>query len=380
MGILTTMKNSKIKSLVFSDVHLYHDRTKTEHIVLGLLKALPDSEKLRDIDIIFISGDLFDHSVFMPNKDTFHVLKFVYHLLNMCVKYDIILRVLEGTPSHDWKQSKIIMDINSHLPKPVDARHVTNLSIEHIEPLGIDVLYVPDEWGSGCSSTFLEVKKLLEVHNLEKVDLSIMHGCFNYQFPVNLVGKPDVHDEKSYLDITRYLIIIGHYHTPSIYERIYVPGSFDRLKHGEEEPKGYLMFNIYDTGAYDVEFIENKDAMIYKTFDCSDTPVSEVIRHVSRFLNGSQDECFIRILANKEDAIYSGMRDLKQTFPNVNFIISLKTKNTTKQKMVSETQDIVRPSSLGAENIIELMADRIKDKYPEYSDVYIEMLKGVIHD
>lgn len=374
------MKNSKLKALVFSDVHLYHDRTKTSHIVRGLLKALPDTEALREIDIIFISGDLFDHEVFMPNTDTRIVINFVYHLLNLCVKYDIVLRILEGTPSHDWKQSKLITDINDNLPEPADVKHAMVLSIEHIERFGIDVLYVPDEWGTGCANTYLEVKELLDKHNLEKVDFAIMHGCFNYQFPVNLVGKPDVHDEQSYLDITRYLIIIGHYHTPSIFERIYVPGSFDRLKHGEEEAKGHLEFTVFDTGAYDVKFIENENAMIYKTMDCSDTPVSEVIRHVSRFLNGLTEECFIRILANKEDAIYSGMRELKQTFPNVNFNISLKNKNKVKEKMVSETQDIVRPSSLLADNIIDLMAARLQDKYPEYAEEYIEMLKGVINE
>lgn len=378
METLTTMKNSKLKALVFSDVHLYHARTKTEHIVRGLLRALPDSEKMRDIDIIFISGDLFDHEVFMPHPDTRIVINFVYHLLKLCVKYDIVLRILEGTPSHDWKQSKLITDLNDNLSEPADVKHVMTLSIEHIERFGIDVLYVPDEWGTGCANTFLEVKTLLEKHNLEKVDFSIMHGCFNYQFPVNLVGKPDVHDEQSYLDITRYLIIIGHYHTPSIFERIYVPGSFDRLKHGEEEPKGHLEFTVFDTGAYDVKFVENENAMIYKGFDCSNTPVSEVVRHIGRYLNNSTEECFIKIIANKEDAIYSGMRELKQTFPFVNFTVSLK--NKPKDKMVSQTQDIVRPASLMADNIIDLMATRLKDKYPEYADEYIEMLKGVIHE
>ena len=380
METLTDMKNSKLKALVFSDVHLYHDKTKTEHIVRGLFRALPDSERMRDIDIIFISGDLFDHEVFMPHHDSTHVIRFIYHLLNLCSKYDIVLRILEGTPGHDWKQAKLVIDINNNLPNPVDVKHATTLSIEHIERFGIDVLYVPDEWGTSCSNTFLEVRELLDAHNLEKVDLAIMHGCFNYQFPVNLVGKPDVHNESSYLDITRYFIIIGHYHTHSTYERIIVPGSFDRLKHGEEEPKGYLEFTIYDTGAYDYTFIENPDAMIHKTFDCSDTEVGEVVKHIARYLNGSQEECFIRIMANKEDAIYSGMKELKAIFPFVNFTVTLKDRSKTKDKMVSETQDIVRPSSLLAENIIELMRARVESRYPEYVDEYIDLLKGEINE
>ncbi len=48
--------------------------------------------------------------------------------------------------------------------------------------------------------------------------------------------------------------------------------------------------------------------------------------------------------------------------------------------MVSETQDIVRPSSLLAENIVELMRARVESRYPEYVDEYIDLLKGVINE
>ena len=373
-----TMTNSKLKALVFSDVHLYHDKTKTEHIVLGLRKALADTEKLRDIDIIFISGDLFDHAVFMPNNDAYFVITFIYHLLEMCVKYDIVLRVLEGTPSHDWKQSKLIVSINENLPEPANVKHVVNLSIEYIDRFGINVLYVPDEWGTGCADTYGEVCQLLLEHNLEQVDLSIMHGCFNYQFPVNLVGKPDVHDEKSYLDITRYLIIIGHYHTPSNFERIYVPGSFDRLKHGEEEAKGHLEFTIYDDGAYDVTFIENKDAMIFKTFDFADAEVGDVVTTLRKYLGDDKRERFIRILANKDDAIYSGMRDLKRTFPFITFSVTLK--NKPKDKLVSESQEIVRPATLTQENILELMATRLANRHPSIAEDCLTLLRTVMNE
>lgn len=370
------MKTSKLKILVFSDVHLYHDKTRTEHIVFGLLKQLPDNESMRDVDLIVISGDLFDHSVFMPNKSIQVVITLVYHILKLCVKYDIVLRILEGTPSHDWRQSKLFIDINDNLRKPADVRHVVNLSIEHLERFGIDILYVPDEWGTGCSDTFLEVKQLLLDHNLTKVDFSIMHGCFNYQFPVNLVGKPDVHDEASYLSITRHLIFIGHYHTPSVFERIYVPGSFDRLKHGEEEAKGHLVATVHNDGSYDVKFVENKNAMIYKTFDFAGYSVGEVADTLNRYFNDDVSERYIRILADKEDAIYGGVTDLKRSYPFANFSISLKTKE--KDKMVSEAKDIVRPNSLNNENIIELMQQRLAEKYPLEAADCISALRSLI--
>jgi hypothetical protein len=297
----------------------------------------------------------------------------------MCHKYDIVLRVLEGTPSHDWKQARLIIDINANRLHPVDVRHVTVLSIEHIERFGIDVLYVPDEWGEGCAATFKEVEDLLIKHNLEKVDLSIMHGCFNYQFPVNLVGKPDVHDEASYLGITKYLILIGHYHTPSSFERIYVPGSFDRLKHGEEEAKGYLDFTIFSDGAYEVNFIENKDAMIYKTLDVSGLELSDSLAHIDTYMSGiGRDTCHIRLLVNKEDPIYSGAKDLNRKYPHASFTISAKDK--PKDKMVSESKEIIRPNTLSSDNIVDLMMDRLKAKHPEAAEDCIEMLRSVVNN
>lgn len=368
---------SKINALVFSDVHLFHDKTKTEHILFGLQKALADHERLSDVDIIFISGDLFDHSVFLPNKDISLVLKFLNHLLNMCHKYDIVLRVLEGTPSHDWKQSRMIEDLNKMRKEPVDAKHVEVLSIEHIEKFGIDVLYVPDEWGTSCADTFEEVKMLLQEKGLEQVDLSIMHGCFNYQFPVNLVGKPDVHDENSYLSITKYLVIIGHYHTHSKFERIVVPGSFDRLKHGEEEAKGYLKFSIWDDGRYEVQFVENKVAMIYKTLDFRSMEIIDIINFLKDF-NKDNKEKFVKIIAEKDDPVFKGLKELKALFPNIHF--SIDTKKNEEVVPVKQSFDIVRPTTLTAQSLEKIMQERLTQKYPDKADGCMETLRRILNN
>lgn len=373
-----SLKKSKITSLIFSDVHLFHDKTKTEHILLGFYDALKDNERLRDIDIIFISGDLFDRAVFFPNPDVYLASQFVNYLLNMCEKYDIVLRVLEGTPSHDWKQSKIIPEMNAMRPNPCDVKHVTTLSIEYIEKFGMNVLYVPDEWGTSCSATFEEVKELLITKNLKQVDLAIMHGCFNFQFPANLVGKPDVHDENSYLGITKYAIVIGHYHTPCKFERIHVPGSLDRLKHGEEEDKGYLKLTMYDDGKYNMEFIVNPNAMIYKTFDVIGKSVEQINKIITNYLKDQQFEQYIRLLIDRDDVIYTGLKDLKSRYPLVHF--SLQTKKKEKEKLVSQTSDIVRPPTLTFENIESLLKERLIDKYPDKVGHCIKLLRSIVNN
>lgn len=370
---------SDLNIIVLSDIHLFHDKTPTEHIVNNLFDAVPNNDTMQDVDMIIISGDLFDRAVSLPNVNVWHAHRFVNHLVSVCEKYDIVLRVLEGTPSHDWMQSRMVTSIVNARGNKCDAKHVSILSIEHIQRFNLDVLYVPDEWGSGCASTFEEVKELLIKNNLEKVDLSVMHGCFNYQFPVNLVGKPDVHDEASYLGITKYAIVIGHYHTPSVFERIYVPGSFDRLKHNEEEDKGYLFLNLKKDGSFNVTFKENKNAMLYRTFDFENKQMDYIVHFLRELLTDNQKEQFIRILCSKEDSVYKGVSDLKQLFPFVTFSISLK-KDKTVKTLVAETKDIVKPKAITLDNIETLLRERLEEKFPDKATECMNVLRSVIND
>lgn len=373
------MTNSKLKGIVLSDVHLFHDKAKTFYIVDGLIKAFPIHERFRDVDIFFISGDLFDRTISLSSPDLYYATRFIRHLLKLCSKYDIMLRILEGTPSHDWKQSRVVVEMNESLTNKVDVKHVTNLSIEYIERFDINVLYVPDEWGSGCESTLEEVKELMYSRGLDKVDFSIMHGCFGYQFPVNLAGKPDTHDEVSYLEITKHLVFIGHYHTPSIFERIYVPGSFDRLKHNEEEDKGYLEFTIYDDDTRDVKFIKNPNATIFKTINCRGRKVDEIYRMLDKVTKNVPDDKFsyIKLIANKEDAIYKGMGELKARYRNIFFTVDSKQKKKTEK--LATTDDIVKPKTLDSITIEKLMSQRIHDKYPEMANELMTTFKDVIN-
>ena len=80
---------------------------------------------------------------------------------------------------------------------------------------------------------------------LTKVDYAVMHGQFDYQLPKHITGMPR-HDSQKYLDIVKHYIFIGHIHTHSVYDRIIAQGSFDRLTHGQEEPKGYVVSIVDD--------------------------------------------------------------------------------------------------------------------------------------
>lgn len=176
-------KPSELYIASFSDVHLGHPKTPTVSILRNLRKAFPDTEETGKLDLIFIVGDLFDRLLDMPDPSVPEIKIWFHQFLRMCAKRDIVVRVLEGTPSHDWKQSWLMDSINTQSGYNVDLKYVTTLSIEHIERFGINILYVPDEWLPETDDTWKEVLQHLGQHNLDQVDYALIHGSFNYQLP-----------------------------------------------------------------------------------------------------------------------------------------------------------------------------------------------------
>ncbi len=254
----------KIKYLVFSDVHLGHAKTPSEHIISNLCRELLSNDK-KDCDVFFCAGDFFDRLLDFNEDDVRCILVFINQLLTFCSDNQIKLRVLEGTSSHDWHQSRVFIQMNSMLPSPCDLRYVECLSVEHFVEYDMDVLYIPDNWISSTAQLRREVDAELQANKINKVDLAIMHGNFTYQTDGG--GNTSYSFEEAYfLNLVKHYIHIGHYHTHTHYERIIAEGSFDRLKHGEEEKKGYVVASI-DTGTnfHNWAFCSNDNAYIYKT-------------------------------------------------------------------------------------------------------------------
>ena len=141
---LMRMNRSDLRIAEFGDVHLVHPNTRTSHILTALRLAFPDTPATADLDLIILAGDLFDRQLSLPNQEVYAIKQWMLQFLLMCQQHGIVLRVLEGTPSHDWRQSHLWIQVAEIAGLTVDVQHVTTLSIERIDSLGIDVLYIPD--------------------------------------------------------------------------------------------------------------------------------------------------------------------------------------------------------------------------------------------
>lgn len=358
------MKNgSVIKIIELSDLHLGVKSIPIEAMINGLNKSLPDNDYLSDIDIIFLAGDVFDRELIFPSVEALVIQHWIVRLLKLCKKYNVLLRILEGTPSHDHRQSKHFIHLNDVFHIEADVKYIDILFIEYIEQFDISVLYVPDEWRSTTEVTQAEVKQLLNAHSLTQVDYAIMHGCFTYQLPE--VAYAPVHNEAYYLSIVRYYIFIGHHHQHTHCDRIIAAGSHDRITHGQEESKGYICATIdHISHEMSFEFITNELAALFITLDSSLFTAKKLTSKLDSLLKQQIETNIplnIRFLYDSPSPLESIMSSYSRHYKYVTWIESKKTKKEKKKKG-NHLPDLFVPLIISKTTINDIIKSRLINK------------------
>ena len=361
-----------------SDVHLGHRTTDTVSIVQNLTDTLLEAN-LDDADLIIIAGDLFDRLLHLSFIDLPVIYRWLTWLLRICKKYDILLRVLEGTPSHDNKQATLMSDINNESDIGCDFKYIDTLMIEHISRFDITVLYIPDEYHPECSQTLHEVRELMANKMLSQVDFAVMHGQFDYQVPFNLLSRIPHHSSEAYLELVRYLIFIGHVHTHSQLDRIFAAGSFDRLRHGEEEDKGLIKVTVYNTGAFDATFIVNKRSKIYKTIDVTDLDLTSSLERITNIADKVPNNSFLRIKAQSGESITNSLKELKVLYPDM--VWTLVTEKAVNYNKQLPTKERVVMDNLRQNTLPKLLEARMHGKHSDnIINGAVTLLKDIIDD
>lgn len=346
------MNIDKLKYLVLSDIHLGHNLNKTENIINNLRYYFKTNHKeFKKLNMIVLAGDIFDKLLVTSGKDFILATEWLTELILYCRAWKIKLRILEGTPSHDWKQAKVITSIIEKLQIEIDYKYIDTLFIEHMIDWDITILYVPDEYKHKASDTLKEVKKLMKNLRLTQVDIAIMHGQFNYQLPVQLESS---HDESEYLKLVRYYINIGHIHTSSLCDRIIAQGSFDRLAHNEEEDKGGYLIVIEKSGEMSRFFIKNTKSMIFKTFTFQNENLEQIKEKLDTELKKLPEGSNIRLVSQNEEFLTKNLTTLKTMYPKYVIKIEKPKQKEKKFKLITETKHI-DSFTITRDNIEELL-------------------------
>ena len=361
------MNKYKVRTLSISDLHLGHRNTPIDFMVENLYAYFAENHKIfKNLDAIFFVGDTTDRLLKPGSIEYTTVLKFLSWMVKYCKTNNIILRILEGTPSHDWNQVRGFETVLSEFIKDIDFKYIDTLSIEYIDKLDMYILYIPDEHNTDAKVTYKEVKELMAELGIDKVDITLIHGQFHFQIPqVNLKIS---HNEQDYLDITRYYIGVGHIHTRMNYDRIIGTGSFDRLAHNEEEPKGAILHTSFANGSSEHIFIPNRRAMIYKTLRYTDVDdVSKLYRKVSKDIKKIPKHSRVRIIVS-DNIINKVANYLVNEYPDyVITVTNAQDKKTITEVVVPEVK--IEEFNITKDNIVDLLTSELRDNNVPESNI-----------
>lgn len=291
-----------INTLFLSDLHLGHRRVQTKDITRRCFAQLSDIVATHALDYLIVAGDVFDDGLPLAETESLECQYFIIALIELCVAKGIKLRVLSGTDSHDRGQSVMFQVLNNSRPEETrcDLRFIEEVSTIKEED-GSVWLYVPDNVHSDPEVVWdIIQEKMYEAH-VERVDYTVTHGQYTHHVPDGVQG---CHDSERYLRITRFIIDNGHIHGKSVYKKRFITnGSYDRLDHNEETPKGCWHHHLSAQGRdHDrLTFFENKQATYMVTVDVRgldyDAAIEKVNGHIRCEEDGTpQENQFIRIL------------------------------------------------------------------------------------
>lgn len=343
MGLTTMLKTTSFKILSFSDVHLFHDRVPTSVIIPRLQNrvtaAITEEGK---IDYLIIAGDLFDRAR-LPNEDPVQdAVMFMFWLMGVCKSFNIKLRVMEGTPSHDRGQPVLFKTLFDayRFEESLDFKYVPVLSYIEEED-GLTWVYVPDEIHHDCSKVYDDVHKLIRDRGQTQVDVIVTHGL--YDIHVGNIPTKNYHIADQYCALARHLVINGHIHTSSIYQdKMLTNGSFDRLRHGEEEQKGLWVIQVLPEKNV-FKFYVNEEAEVFDTVSLIGVDYEDALAAMRKKAQGMSggNLCIVVDEALREKGL---LRTLSDLFPNINW--------SKKDQKIADLKDNVFEESTEIEKMV----------------------------
>ena len=356
----TGVKQKLRSYLVLSDIHLGARTTTAEEIIEHLTAFFDDfTEKspYARVDALFIAGDLWDDTLTFSSDVFLIFLPWFRRLLSFCSRHGVKLRIMEGTPRHDRKQAATLAKIVEMTDIALDFKYIADLSIEKMTDLDLTILYVPDECRHTAAAVEEDVERTMDEAGVREVDIAIMHGMFEYQLgtvPMNA----KVHNEAWYLARVKNYISIGHVHTMSQCGRILAEGSFDRLAHGEEGPKGAMLIQETSSGEWMHLFVENPLAKTYLTIPVSGS-IESALDKIEKKVRKLRDGSYVRIQALATHAIFQGFETLRQKYPRFTF----SKKATVKEEVRQEVQTIsYSPIVLNRETLTDAICEEVANQ------------------
>lgn len=282
---------------------------------------------LEETDIFFINGDFFDTLVefdgigFDPIYDT------IVNLFQICERKKIILRILQGTWTHDRNQLNRFRTIyrnGGYGGYTFDFKFIEGIQLEEIYVgyRDLRILYVQDDLPFTNSDDVIDVikAKMVDV-GWDHVDYGCMHGFFDFTAGGGMSHNKTVIYREEQFPFVNKMIDVGHVHQHQRQGKVISNGSFDRAVFGDEAPKGLIRVLDYPDH-YTAHFVENTHSAVFDTIpiskeDTTETIVAKITHHVAKLRTDRKISLrFIADLMEHREAIKAWM---KEAFPDIRY-------------------------------------------------------------
>ena len=308
------------KAIALADLHCGCPRWNPDHFERCVDKFIIP-QITDEITYVFICGDFFDTSIVMSSAASYAAVSVISKLKRACHVHHCKLRVLRGTFTHDRDQTKHFLTVS---PEYNDWVKVADtLSIEIDPETETSILYMPDNLRH--KDIYASLDELYANHHLEKVDVVVRHGYFHHLIDPRLPPPPG---SLAYEDFCKYysgIVLNGHVHFSSVYKNIISIGSFGRLTHGDEGPKGFYIVDRTEDGRYIGKFVENSDAVKFYTIDLQkyghDKDIADAIEYIKNERKDKIDNggelVHVRLIAEDRTLVDSLTDTITEMFNNV---------------------------------------------------------------
>lgn len=265
-----------MRMLLIADLHI--GSIKDTSYVYKVTTDIIEKEVIfKHTDVVVFLGDYFDKLFKVNDEYVSLAINIMSYLVRACKRSNTKIRMIYGTESHEMNQYKLF---NYHMTSSsIDIRVIDTVTEETIGDKKI--LYLPEEYIDNKAKYYNDY-----LYSDKHYNYIFGHGIIEDGMPSIISYSANKSDEKQVprfksgeLSNVANITVFGHYHTHvDMHNNVYYLGSLFRDSFGEEEPK---LYGIIEDDK--IEFIENKEAYIYKTYEFA--PNSDIYNGSDNIMN-----------------------------------------------------------------------------------------------
>lgn len=370
------MRNGKIVKVDIADIHIGKKSADAlrHELEEGFVKYV--EENAQDIDIVTIAGDYFDRVIRFNEPAGVLAIDLFDALVEAAESGGFLLRVLQGTKSHDNNQLDVFDGYeDAHPDKVRIIRKVTKETI-HLGDRDYTVLYLPEEYPSDPDSYYADYFKgqydLIYGHGMTDI-VGFSFSDWQDEGENISLGTP-VHNTDKLLELSKGPVVFGHIHNKKVYkDKFYYTGSYSRYAFDSQEDKGWLVteLNPDDFSDYEVTFLENKLAPTYGIIMVDSLPIDEGT-DLLELLKSMQEQYDYTKIISADPTTLKVVRQLSEGSND----IKVQTAKKIETERVDEKFNFILENKLSTEETVQKFLDLTE---PESEQLPLEVIGMIIN-